>query len=396
MLVENLPVPLDRRTWQEALALTEAGWDVTVIGPQGGGRMRKLSETIDGVRVLRYPQKAARSLSGYLLEYVPSLLFTALWFARARAGGRIEVVHACNPPDVFWPFGRVARLWGGAFVFDQHDANPELAATKWGRHGRLGRWLVRMTTWLERQSYRSAALVLSPNESYRDLAIARGGVDPDRVVVVRNAPDVASYRALARSVRVEPHRVGYVGVMGSQDGLGLLIDAWNIVVQQPDMGDAVLELVGDGEARPELEAQVDRMNLRQSVRFRGYLPPEEFVPLLAACAVCVSPDPPTPFNDVSTMVKVIDYLAIGRGIVAFNLAETGRLAGEAAILVDDVTPTALASAIDRVLSDEALSARLQELADQRLDELAVSWEASAERLTDAYRSLARPRHAAAD
>ena len=385
LLVENLPVPLDRRAWQEARALHAAGWDVTVVSPRGADDMARARDVIEGIRVYRYPQRAARGLAGYLVEYVPSMVFSAGYALYARTRGRFDVVHGCNPPDLFWLFGALARLEGGHYVFDQHDVGPELATTKWGRHGRLRvRVLGVLTRWLEARSYATAALVLSPNASYRDIALRRGGVDPERVLIVRNAPDVARYRAAAAGIEPDPHRVGYVGVMGSQDGLDILLDAWAIVTAEPDMADAVLELVGDGEARPGLEAQTAQLGLGSHVRFHGYQRAESFVPILAGCAVGVSPDPPTPFNDVSTMVKVVDYLAIGRGVVAFDLAETRGVAGDAAVIAATPTAGGLADALLSVLRDPARGPGLGQAGTARIAEIQLDWSRSAAILTEGY------------
>jgi glycosyltransferase involved in cell wall biosynthesis len=384
LLVENLPVPLDRRVWQEARALHGAGWDVTVISPRGAGDMRRLRDRIDGIRVLRYPQRPARGLAGYLLEYGPSMVFTAALALYARSRGRFDVVHGCNPPDLFWLFGLVARWQGGAYVFDQHDVGPELASTKWGRHGLRAAILGRLTGWLEARSYRTAALVLAPNASYRDIALQRGRVPSDRVLIVRNAPDVARYRALAAGIEPDPHRVGYVGVMGSQDGLHLLLDAWALVAAEPDMDDAVLELIGDGEARPTLQAQADDLGLIGRVRFHGYQRAETFVPALARCAVGVSPDPPTAFNDVSTMVKVVDYLAMGRGVVAFDLAETRRVAGDALVAAATATARGLADALLSVMRDPAQGRALGAAGTRRITEIQLDWSHSAVVLVEGY------------
>lgn len=392
ILVENLPVPLDRRAWQEALALHEAGWDVTVISPRGSGEMGRLRDRIDGIEVLRYPQRAARGLAGYLVEYLPSMVFTAAWLLARRTRGRIDVIHGCNPPDLFWLFGRLVRAEGGAYVFDQHDVGPELATTKWGGRGPRAHALGAVTRWLERRSYRTAALVLAPNDSYRQIAVTRGRVAPDDVLVIRNAPDVARYRELAAGATVDPHRVGYVGVMGSQDGLHLLLEAWAVVVREPDMTDAVLELFGDGEARPALERHAGRLGLGDRVRFHGYRKAAEFVPVLAGCAVGVSPDPPTPFNDVSTMVKVVDYLAMGRGVVAFDLRETRTVAGDAAVIASPPTAEGLAKAIVSVLRDPELGRRLGEAGSARVASIGLDWSRSASALVDGYaRVLGRAR-----
>jgi glycosyltransferase involved in cell wall biosynthesis len=387
VLVENLPVPMDRRTWQEARALADAGWDVTVIGPRGAGDMRRWRDRIDGVEVLRYPQRAASGLAGYLAEYLPSMLFTAAWLAWTRRRGRIAVIHGCNPPDLFWAFGVLARPDGTAYVFDQHDANPELSRTKFGERGIRGRVLHRLTLAMERASYRAASLVLAPNDSYADIARGRGRVPGERVVVVRNSPDVGAYRALAAGITPSEPRVGYVGVMGSQDDIETLVTAWRTVVDQPDLAAAVLELIGDGEARPALEAQVDRLGLRANVRFHGYLGPAAFVPILAACQFTVSPDPPTAFNDVSTMVKVLDSLAIGRPVVAFDLRETTRLVGDGGVILEEASAAALSAAIIDLLRRPDEVRRLAESASKRPEALRMGWVRSAEALIAAYERL---------
>jgi glycosyltransferase involved in cell wall biosynthesis len=390
VLVENLPVPMDRRTWQEARTLADAGWDVTVIGPRGHGEMRRWRDHTDGIEVLRYPQRPATGLAGYLAEYLPSMAFTAAWLVWTRRRGAIDVIHGCNPPDLFWAFGAIARLGGCAYVYDQHDANPELSRTKFGERGVKGRLLHRLTLAMERASYRAAALVLSPNDSYAALATRRGRVPHERVVVVRNAPDVASYRALAAGIEPNGVRVGYVGVMGSQDGLATLVAAWRAVVDQPDLESAVLELVGDGEARPALERQVAELGLGDRVRFHGYLRPEAFVPILAACQVTVSPDPPTPFNDVSTMVKVLDSLVIGRPVVAFDLRETRRMVGGGGLILDEATSGSLAAALIDLLRRPDEVRRLAAVAATRTEALQMSWAQSATALVAAYDRL-RPR-----
>ena len=352
--------------------------------------MRPLHERIDDIEVRRYPQWPAARLSGYLREYVPSLLFSAWWLARVRARGPVDVIHGCNPPDLFWVLGLVGRMWGARYVFDQHDVNPELSRTKFGDRGLVGRILHWLTRWLEQRSYDSAALVLAPNDSYAQIARTRGRVANDRLVVVRNAPDVAKYRSLADGVARRAHAVGYVGVMGSQDGLDVLLAAWARVVRVPGLHDAHLELVGDGEARPALERLVDEFALGGQVTFHGYLPPNQFVPLLASCAVCVSPDPPTPFNDVSTMVKVVDYIAVGRGIVAFDLRETKRVAGAAVEVVADASAESLADSMVQVLTDPARLQELEHAAQQRIHELDLDWSVSARDLVTAYRMLIAP------
>jgi glycosyltransferase involved in cell wall biosynthesis len=388
ILDENLPVPLDRRVWLEALALRAAGWQVSVIAPRGDRPdLRAWSERRQGIRILRYPQRAATGLSGYIVEYVPSLLFTLGWLLALRLRGPVHVVHGCNPPDLFFLFGSLARTWGAQYVYDQHDANPELAEAKWGA-GKVGSWLVRLTRALEAASYRTASLVVVPNQAYGHVARTRGGVGEDRLVVVPNAPPAREFAAMTGGITPprEGLRVGYLGVMGSQDGVDILVDAiahlrtrWS--------GSLEVHLVGDGESRPLLERRVAELDLGDVVRFHGYQSPNVFVPILAACHVCVSPDPPTPFNDLSTMTKVVEYLAIGRPVVAFDLAETRRLIGDAGIVVGEDGAAALGEAIARLALDREHLAVLSKAAGTRFAELDMGWERSAAILVQGYEQL---------
>ena len=389
ILDENLPVPLDRRVWLEAQALVAAGYEVTVISPRGRGGMAGRRETRDGIRILRYPQRAASGLSGYLIEYAPSMLFTAAWLLWLRSRRRIDALHGCNPPDLFFLLGLLGRPFGARYVYDQHDANPELSLAKWGDRG-LGRLLRWLTLKLELGSYRTAGLVIAPNETYARIARERGGVDPERLAVVRNAPPAAHFSALARGHaprRGSPFRFGYLGVMGSQDGVEILVEAAAILRRvQPDL-DFVVDLVGDGETRPRLEEMAGQLGVADRLVFHGYQPAERFVPLLAECHACICPDPPTPFNNVSTMTKVVEYLAIGRPALIFDLAETGAVLGSAGLIVKEPGPEGLARAMADIAGDQALLARLTDAAGKRLGELDYSWEASSSRLIDAYSRL---------
>jgi glycosyltransferase involved in cell wall biosynthesis len=389
ILDENLPVPLDRRVWLEARALVDAGYRVTIVSPRGGADMGRLVDRREGIRILRYPQRAASGLAGYLVEYVPSMLFATAWLLALRLRGRVDVVHGCNPPDLFFVLGRLAGLWGARYVYDQHDVNPELAATKWGASA-LGRPLRSLTAALERASYATAAAVIVPNDSYARLAMGRGGVPAERIAVVRNAPPGDRFRALAAGI--EPpsdgsFRIGYLGVMGSQDGVDILLEAIARLGTRAPALDVQADLIGDGEARHGLEALADRLGIAHRVTFHGYRPPETFVPLLAAAHVCVSPDPPTPFNDVSTMTKVVEYLAIGRPVVAFDLAETWTVVGPAGVVATEPTAEGLATTLAELAADRPRMTQLTQLASDRLDAIDLRWERSAQRLLAVYREV---------
>jgi len=388
ILVENLPVPLDRRVWLEATTLRDAGWRVVVIGPRGNKGMRRLREVVDGVEVLRYPQRAAGGLLGYVIEYPPSMLFSFAWFIWARLAGRIDVVHGCNPPDLFFLLGRLGRLWGARYVFDQHDPNPELSLSKFGGRGLKARVLHRITLLLEAASYRSADLVLTVNDTCREIALKRGRLPADRVIVLRNAPNVVQLQRLADGILPAGKRVGFVGVMGSQDGVDVLLDAWSIVKAEPDMDDVTLELIGDGPARPSLSRRITDPNVTSSVNFHGYQPPAVYAPILARCTIGVSPDLPTPFSHLSSMVKIIDYLALGRGCVCFDLKESRRLGGDALKIAARPDAHGLAAAILEVLRDPREAARLQQRARARIAAMELDWEPYGKALVDSYASLA--------
>jgi glycosyltransferase involved in cell wall biosynthesis len=387
ILVENLPVPLDRRVWLEATTLRDAGWSVVIISPRGGPGMRRLREHIDGIEVLRYPQRVASGLAGYIVEYPPSLLLSWAWFVWARLRGPIDVIHGCNPPDLFFLFGLAGRAWGARYVFDEHDPNPELSLSKFGGSGLRGRLLYRLTLALEAASYRAADLILTVNETCHEIALRRSGLPAERVLAIRNAPEVERLRGLALGLEPEGRRVGYVGVMGTHDGLDVLLEAWEMVKAQPDMADAQLDLIGDGPARSPLEARLADGRVGSSVHFHGYQSPAVYAPLLARCMVGVSPDPPTPFNHLSSMVKVIDYMAIGRGCVAFDLLETRRLGGDALKVAATPDARGLADALLSVLRDPAEARRLGGHARKRLEELELDWRPYGNRLALAYASL---------
>jgi glycosyltransferase involved in cell wall biosynthesis len=390
ILVENLPVPLDRRVWLEAQTLRDDGWEVVVIAPRGA-RSDRLRDRIDGITVFRYPQHVATGLRGYIVEYIPSLVFSMVWFLWARLRGPIDVVHGCNPPDLFWLFGLVGRLWGARYVFDLHDPNPELSLTKFGASGVRARLLYRLTLAFEAASLRTAVLVLTVNDTCRDIAVRRGRLDPDRVLVLRNAPSIGEHRRIAAGIEPDGRGVGYIGVMGTHDGLDVLIDAWSLVKQESDVADARLDLIGDGPARSDLERRVAESDFRDSVRFWGFMPPARYVPILARCLVGVSPDQPTPFNDLSSMVKIIDYMAIGRGCIAFDLAETRRLGGDAVKVARTGDARGLADLLLDVLRDPAEARRLGNLATERVGDLVLDWDPYGQALAKAYSGLKPPR-----
>jgi len=383
-------VPFDRRVMQEARSLIAAGYTVTVICPGAAGQAAR--ETLEGVTVRRYRQRRARGGAlSQVAEYGNALLRTAWHMAVLARRPGFDVVQACNPPDLFfllvWPF----TLAGKRFVFDQHDLTPELYATLYGRDSGV---ILRVLRWCERRSYHLADAVIASNGSYKELACTRGGVAEDRVFVVRNGPregwpvPVAPEASLKRGRRF---LVVYVGVMGRQDGVDVLLRAVAELVHGRGFTDATFALVGDGDALDSLVALADTLGITGYVQFTGWVRDEELLSryLLTADA-CVAPEPAGPLNDRSTFIKVMEYLAAGAPVVAFDLPETRVSAGEAALYAEPGDVTGFAALVERALLDEGLRVRLRAAAASRLP--ALRWEAQVPALLAAYRhALAPPR-----
>jgi glycosyltransferase involved in cell wall biosynthesis len=379
MLVENLSVPFDRRVWQEAQALRDAGFRVVVVCPRGIERDRATFELVEEIEIHRFasPQGSGGAV-GYVLEYGVALVRIHGILRRLRHARRFDVVHAANPPDlllpVVWYLRRRARL-----IFDHHDLAPELFLTRFGRRGIVFRTLMA----LERLSFKLAHVVISTNESYRQLALDRGRKAPADVFVVRNAPrtEVFCPPDSNEQRRSNPQLIAYVGMMGPQDGIENALHALAALRASRDDWRAVF--AGDGDARPEMERLSRELGLAGVVEFVGLMSQDEVVGLISSAAVCLAPEPSNPLNDRSTMMKVAEYLAMACPVVAFDLLETRRTAGEAALYAPSGDIEAFASCISRLLDDEELCARLGAAGRERIRS-SLSWEHSRRALLAAY------------
>jgi glycosyltransferase involved in cell wall biosynthesis len=354
ILVQNLPVPFDRRVWQEACALRDAGYVVTVICPRSeqhpAGR-----EDLEGICVLRYrPRLEARGTSGYLAEYAVALSAMTLLTWRAMRYRRVDVVQACNPPDLLFLVALpLILLRGKRFVFDHHDVCPELMMAK--GHPANSR-LVRLMRVLERLTFGCAVVSIATNQSYRDVAITRGGMAPEDVFVVRSGP-AQGFAPVPPDPRLRcgrRHLVGYVGVMGIQEGLDYLLDAAELIVKQGGRDDVSFALVGSGPEAARLRTRADSMGLSDHVRFLGRLPDSDLVRVLSTADLCVNPDEVNPMNDISTMNKVVEYMALGRPFVQFETREGRVSAGSSCAYAMPNDAASLAAEICRLLDDQAL------------------------------------------
>lgn len=385
MLVENLPVPFDRRVWQEANTLRDAGYGVSVICPTGPGCERRF-ELIDGIAIHRYrlPVEAAGA-AGYAIEYATALLMTFVLAWRVFLTRGFDAIHACNPPDLLFLIGAFFKLFGCKFVFDHHDLCPELFEAKFGRRGLAHRLLLR----LERWTFRTADVSIATNESYRRIALERGGMRPERVFVVRSGPSLERMKRLPPDPRYRCGRrylVGYVGVMGRQEGIDLLLHAIRLIVHVFGRTDIHFGLVGGGTSLAEMKALAQQLGIAAHVTFTGRVSDGELLALLNTADVCVNPDIANALNDRSTMNKIMEYMALGKPIVQFDLTEGRRSAQAASLYARRNDVADFAARIVELIDDPFLRAQMGEYGRARVvDEL--EWRHEAPKLAAAYAAL---------
>lgn len=375
---------MDRRVWQESLALTEAGYEVSVISPCPHKEPEYME--LQGVHLYRYPMPPpTKSMFSFFYEFIYCWLQTWRLTRRVWRERGIDVIHTCNPPDTFWTIGRWYKRKGVKFVFDQHDLCPELYESRFGRRGLLYRGLL----WLEKQTYRTADGVIVPNESYRRVAMERGGVAPEKIAIVRSGPIASQFQ------RVEPdpslkcgHRyMGvYLGVMGAQDGVDYLLRAIHHVLYTFEHTDTLFVLIGGGDMYPDLVQMSQDLKLTEHVKFTGRIPDEELLRYFSTADIALAPDPFNSLNDVSTMNKVIEYMAVGLPIVSFDLKESRYSAQESAIYVANNDERAFAQAILDLLNDPERRKCMGEFGQKRFREC-LSWEHSKQKLVEFYNQI---------
>jgi glycosyltransferase involved in cell wall biosynthesis len=385
ILVENLPSPFDRRVWQEANALRDAGYVVSIICPTGKGYEKKFEE-IDGIAIYRYnlPFEADGAL-GYLLEYSTALFRTFVLSWKVLFTRGFDVVHACNPPDLFFLIGGFFKLLGKKFVFDHHDINPELYEAKFGRRDFFWKLMVA----LERWTFKTADVSIATNESYRRIAIERGGMDPERVHVVRSGPSLERLRILPPDPPLRngrKHLVGYVGVMGKQEGIDRLLQAVRAIVHDHGRHDIQFGLVGGGTSLEELKALAVRLQVEDYVTFAGRVPDAELLAMLNTADVCVNPDIANEMNDKSTMNKIMEYMALAKPIVQFDLTEGRFSAQEASAYAKRNDPADLAAKIIELIDDPARREEMGAFGRRRVEN-ELEWRFEVPKLLAAYESL---------
>ena len=388
IIIQNLPVPLDRRVWLECQALRDAGYEVSVVCPKGRGDPKH--QVLDGIDVHKYqPYPPTTRVTGFVLEHLYAFAMTLYLTLKVWRRERFHALQACNPSDIFWPLGWLFRLLGRTkFVFDQHDLGPELYESRFPEGSRAPYWGLRALEWC---TYHTADHVISTNDSYRSTALRRGGKRPDEVTVVRSAPDADRLRrgepdpALRRGRR---YLVCYLGVMGPQDGVDLVLRAADFIVHDLGREDISFTLIGTGDCFGELVALRDELGLGEYVEFTGRAPDDLVFKVFSTADIGLSPDPKNPLNDVSTMNKTMEYMAFELPVVAFDLRETRVSAAEAGLYVEPNDVKLYAEAIVELLDDEPRRRRMGAIGRARI-EGELAWTRQRDAYVGVYNALLR-------
>jgi glycosyltransferase involved in cell wall biosynthesis len=383
IIVENLPVPFDRRVWSEATTLSRHGYEVTIICPKGPHATASF-EVIEGIAVYRHwLPREGRGLLGYVAEYGAALFWEFVLSLKILARHGFDVIHACNPPDLIFVIGAFHKfLFGKSFIFDQHDINPELYEAKFGRRGLMWRVMVL----LERLTFALADVSIATNQSYRTIALERGRMKPDRVFVVRSGPNLSRVRLLPPDPSWKKGRkflVGYVGVVGKQEGIDLLLASIKHIRERRNRDDIQFVIVGSGPELEEVKKLATALELDELVTFTDRVDDATLFTILSTADVCVNPDRPNAMNDKSTMNKIMEYMALGKPIVQFDLAE-GRVSAEEASLYAKNTDTAdFGDKILELVDDAAMRDRMGAFGRKRISS-ELAWDHEVPKLLGAY------------
>ncbi len=380
ILVQNEPVPSDRHVWNQCRALVGAGYEVTVICPRGTDRDTGPFEELDGVAIHRYdPRVAEGGAVGFAIEYASAMRQMRRLARRLARERPFDLVHACSPPDFLLLSVLSLRRRGARFVFDHHDLTPELYASRFGGEGGL---MHRLTLVAEKVAWRLADVVLSVNDSYREIALTRGRRAPEDVTVVRTGPDLSRFVPVAPDPtlrRGRAHLLSYVGVMGPQDGVDHALRALAALRARRDDWHAIF--MGSGEVLEDMRALAASLGLADVVEFTGWVEPDTICRVLSTSDVCLAPDPRSPLNDVSSMVKISEYMAMSRAIVSYDLLESRRAAGDAAVYATDEED--FARLVDELLDDPARRASMAAIGRSRAEQM-LAWEHQERALLAAY------------
>lgn len=386
IIIENLPAPFDRRVWQEATTLRNAGYMVSIACPTAKG-YEKRYEVVEEIPIYRYnlPTEAEGAV-GYLLEYSAALFWQFVICWKVLFGPGFDVIHACNPPDNIFLIGGFFKLFfGKKFLFDHHDINPELYEAKFGKRDFFFKV---MLAW-ERWTFKTADVSIATNESYKQIAIERGEMDPKKVFVVRSGPKLDRLKISSPVPELKKGRkylVGYVGVMGAQEGIDYLLQAAEHIVHVMGRNDIHFGLVGGGTNFEKMKKYAEQINISDFVTFTGRIQDQQLLEMLNTADVCVNSDIANEMNDKSTMNKIMEYMALGKPIVQFDLTEGHFSAKEASLYAEKNNIVDMAEKIVQLLDDPEVRKRMGEFGRNRVvNEL--EWKYEAPKLLSAYDAL---------
>ena len=380
IIIENLTLPVDRRVWQEARTLHEAGYHVSVICPKLG-EFRAGYETREGIDIYRYPLREASGPLGYIFEYLWAFVAQLALAIRVYWRTRFRVIQACNPPDTIFLVAVFFKLLGVRFIFDHHDLNPELYLVKFDRRDLF----YRIVCLAERLTYRTADVSIATNASYAQIAMERGGMPPERVFIVQSTPELKNFQMMPSRDDLKqgkPLLVLYLGNMGPQDGVDILIEAAARIVWERD--DVSFQIVGGGPEVPRLKVLAREKGLDGVMAFAGIRVGADLHGYLSTADMGVAPDPKNPMNDKSTMNKILEYMTFGKPVVLFDLTEGRRIAGDAALYARPDDPGDLAARINDLLDSAQLRRELGERGRRRIEH-SLNWDHDKVQLLAAYR-----------
>lgn len=385
IIVENLPSPFDRRVWQEATALRDNGAIVSIICPTGKG-YEKRYEMIDDIAIYRHnlPFEADSAL-GYLMEYSCALFWESFLAWKCFFTRGFDVIHACNPPDLIFLVALPFKLLGKKFVFDHHDINPELYIAKFNRKD----FFYKLMIFLERMTFRSAKVCIATNQSYKQIAVERGGKNPDDVFVVRSGPSLARLKIIDPVPELKKGRqylVGYVGVIGKQEGLAYLIEACEYIITNMNRKDVHFICVGGGTELEIVKEYAKEKNVDDYFTFTGRVSDQELLEALNTADLCVNTDEYNEMNDKSTMNKIMEYMALAKPIVQFDLTEGRYSAQEASLYANHNDSIDLAEKICELLDDPDRRKKMGEYGFARVKN-ELEWNYEKEKLFAAYRKV---------
>jgi glycosyltransferase involved in cell wall biosynthesis len=394
IIVQNLPVPFDRRVWLEATSLTAAGYAVSVICPKAKGYTASF-ETLEDIDIYRYGLPIdAQGAAGFVVEFALCFLRSFIKSVRIAVAGRgFDVIHACNPPETFWLLGRFWRLFGKRFLFDHHDLSPEMYAAKFGRESGL---MYQGLLFLERMTFKAAQVVITTNESHKRIAQERGGVAPENVFVVRSGPDIDRFKVYDPDPiwrNGKPFLLVYLGEMCKQDGVDHLVRAIRILREDLERDDVHAVFVGGGPEQPMIRAYADRQGVGDICTFTGRVSDDDLCRILSSADIAVDPDPKTAWSDRSTMNKIMEYMFFGLPIVSYDLTEHKVSAQDAALYVEPNSERALADGVNELLNDPGRRERMAQYGVHRVRDQLV-WQHSVPHLLGAYDAIFPPRPAA--